>query len=267
MAQPPLISSRRHPLVVACREARGGGDAQPVLLDGWHLLVESTAAPIEVDAVLVGAEAPGAAERAALATLVDRGAQVVRVTADVLHAASPVRTPSGVVALARRPPSPLEAVFVPAPALTVVLVDVQDPGNVGAVVRTAEAAGASGVIAAGTSADPFGWKAVRASMGSALRVPIARLADRRPLLEVLRAHGVRLVALAPVEGQPPDALDLGQPVALALGGEGAGLPEDVLAAADLRLRLPMRPPVESLNVAVAAALALYAAAAQRGARA
>ncbi|MGE0364047.1 MAG: hypothetical protein AB7R67_25290, partial [Vicinamibacterales bacterium] len=136
MAQPPVIASRRHPLVHACREARSGGDAQPVLLDGWHLLVEATAAPIAVDAVLVGGEPPGAAERAALAALHERGAQVVQVTADVLHVASPVRTPSGVVALARRPPSRLDAVFLPAPALTVVLVDVQDPGNVGAVIRS-----------------------------------------------------------------------------------------------------------------------------------
>lgn len=263
MAQPPLVSSRRHPLVLACRDARAGGDTQPVLLDGWHLLVEATAAPIDVDAVLVGAEAPGAIERAALATLLDRGAQVVRVTTEVLHAASPVRTPSGVVALARRPPAALEAVFAPAPALIVVLIDVQDPGNVGAVIRTAEAAGASGVIAAGTSADPFGWKAVRASMGSALRLPVARLADRHRLIAALRGHGVRLVALTPVDGRPPEALDLGPPVALLLGAEGAGLPEDLLAAADLRLRLPMRPPVASLNVAVAGALALYAAAAQR----
>jgi TrmH family RNA methyltransferase len=267
MAEPPLISSRRHPLVLACREARGGGDTQPVLLDGWHLLVEATAAAIEVDAVLVGAAAPGASERAALATLVERGAQVVRVIPDVLHAASPVRTPSGVVALARRPSSRLEAVFLPTPALTVVLIDVQDPGNVGAVVRTAEAAGASGVIAAGVSADPFGWKAVRASMGSALRLPIARLADTGRLVALLRAHAVGLVALVPVGGRGPDAIDLRPPIALLLGGEGAGLPADVLAAADERLQLPMRPPVESLNVAVAGALAVYAAASQRKERA
>ncbi|MGD9902340.1 MAG: TrmH family RNA methyltransferase [Vicinamibacterales bacterium] len=266
MSQLPVITSRRHPLIAACRDARAGGDDQPLLLDGWHLVVEATHSPLAVDAVLLGHDPPGAAERAAIAALVERGAQVVRVTADVMHAASPVRTPSGVVALARRRVVDLDAVIGGGPALVAVLVDVQDPGNVGAVVRTAEAAGATGVVAAGISADPFGWKALRASMGSAFRLPVARLTDRHAIIGELRARGLALVALAPLDGQPPDALDLTAPTALLLGGEGGGLPDPIVAGADVRLRLPMRPPVESLNVAVAGALALYAAMAQRQGR-
>jgi TrmH family RNA methyltransferase len=258
-----MITSRRHPLVLACRDARAGGDDQPLLLDGWHLLVEATRSTLDVDAVLVGAEPAHSDERDALDALVERGAQVVRVTADVLHAASPVRTPAGVVALARRPRVLLDCVFVPAPALVVATLDVQDPGNVGALVRTAEAAGASGLIAVGASADPLGWKALRASMGSAFRLPTARLPDAESLLAAARDAGVQVVVLEPAGGVPPADLDLARPTCLVLGSEGRGVAEVVRAGAEARVRLPMRAPVESLNVAVAGALALYAAAAQR----
>lgn len=263
MVSPLVVTSRRHPLVVACREARGGGDDQPLLLDGWHLLVEATRSPLDVDAVLLGTDPPGTAEREALAALDDRGAQIVHATADVLHAASPVRTPSGVVALARRPARSVADVFAATPALVVALVDVQDPGNVGTVLRTAEAAGATGVLAVGATADPLGWKALRASMGSAFRVPAARLDDVTVLLQELAARGVQAVALVPSGGDAPADLDLTAPTALLLGGEGAGLPDALVQASVGRLQLPMRAPVESLNVAVAGALALYAAAAQR----
>jgi TrmH family RNA methyltransferase len=263
---PVVITSRRHPLVVACREARAGGDDQPLLLDGWHLLVEAVQSAAEVDAVLIAVPPPGAVERQALDTLLDRGAQVAQVPADVLTAASPVRTPSGVVALARRPAQSLDRVFAPAPPLVVAALDVQDPGNVGALVRTAEAAGATGVVAVGVSADPLGWKALRASMGSAFRLPTARVSDPAALVAEARRRQLRLVALEPSSGVAPADVDLRGPVCLLLGGEGQGVPADLLEAADARLRLPMRAPVESLNVAVAGALALYAAAAQREAR-
>jgi TrmH family RNA methyltransferase len=260
------ITSRRHPLVVACRDARAGGDDQLLLLDGWHLLLEAARSPLAVDAVLVGAAPPGPDEQAALDDLIERGAQVVEVSAEVLHAASPVRTPSGVVALARRPSTELERVFGPAPALVVAALDVQDPGNVGALVRTADAAGASGLVAVGGSADPLGWKALRAAMGSAFRLPVARVADPDDLLGEVRARGLQVVVLEPDGGVAPEAVDLTAPTCLVLGGEGRGVPAAVLAAADARVRLPMRPPVESLNVAVAGALALYAAVAQREGR-
>lgn len=250
--------------MAACREARAGGDDQPLLLDGWHLLVEAVRSNAAVDAVLLGAEPPTDDEIRALDVLDEAGAQIARVSADVLHAASPVRAPSGVVALARRPRHELDDVLAPPPALVAVALDVQDPGNVGALVRTAEAAGATGLIAAGASADPFGWKALRASMGSAFRLPIVRAVDADTALRALKAAGVIVVVLEPRGGVAPDSVDLARPTALVLGGEGAGVPASVLAAADARLRLPMRPPVESLNVAVAGALALYAAAAQRG---
>lgn len=263
----PSITSRRHPLVQACRDARGGGPDEPLLLDGWHLLVDAVAAGLAVDAVAVNTDPPGDAEARALDALIDGGAHVVHVTDDILQAISPVRTSSGVVALARRPVLALDAVFAPAPALVVVAVDVQDPGNVGALVRTAEAAGATGLVAAGVSADPLGWKALRASMGSAFRLALGRTADTAAFVAEARARGQQIVGLAPRGGRPPEDVDLRVPTCLLVGGEGPGLAPALLGGADHVLTLPMAAPVESLNVAVAGALVVYAAAAQRRSRA
>lgn len=259
----PTITSRRHPLVQACREARAGGGDQPLLLDGWHLVLDGVAAKLLIDAVAIGGEPIDAAAREALTTLEARGAQIVRVTADVLHAMSPVRSPSGVVALARRPAHSIDGVFAAAPALVLAAVDVQDPGNVGALVRAAEALGATGFVAAGPSADPFGWKALRAAMGSAFRLPLARVTDAGDVVDAARARGVQVVALVPRGGEDPSALDLTTPTCLCLGGEGPGLPDALVAGADRRLTVPMTAAVESLNVAVAGALALYDATRQR----
>lgn len=265
-AVPTPITSRRHPLVIAYREARKGSDDSLLLLDGWHLLMEAHAAGLAVDVVALGALPPGQDEGEVIERLEQDGTQIVEVTADVLQTISPVRTPSGVVALARRPP-PFAGMVAVATPLLLVAVDVQDPGNVGALVRTAEAAGATAVIAAGVSADPLGWKALRASMGSAFRLPIGRSADANSALEDARRAGLRVVALVPRGGADPADVDLTGPLCLVVGGEGTGLSPAIAASADAALSLPMQRPVDSLNVAVAAALALYAAAGQRSPRA
>lgn len=262
----PDITSRRHPLVQAARDARNGGADQPLLLDGWHLLVEAVAAGITVDAVVVDRDPPDASARHALDRLDRGGAQLVRASADVVQAMSPVRTPSGVVALARRPETSLARVFKSTPALILAAADVQDPGNMGALVRTAEAAGATGVVAAGASADPLGWKALRASMGSAFRVPLARVGTVAEVLDAARAGGAAVVALVPRDGVAIERVDASKPLLLLMGGEGPGLPREIIAGADLAVTLPMRPPVESLNVAVAGALALYAVSSGRSVR-
>src|SRR5262249_61774875 len=127
-----------------------------------------------------------------------------------------------------------------------------------AVGRVAEAAGAPGVVAAGASANPFGWKALRGAMGSALRVPSLG-GDPRAAIDAARAHRCRIVATIPRAGRTPFALDLTGPVVLLIGGEGAGLPETLVQTADERVTIPMGPPVESLNAAVTAAVVLYEA--------
>jgi TrmH family RNA methyltransferase len=255
------ISSRRNPLVGEFRAlARSGDHRGRVLIDGEHLILEALAAGIPIDVVAVvdrGLTVP------ALEALRDRGAQVVTVTDAVLSAMSPVRQPSGAVAIARHGPVPMDDVLSRAPQLVLVVTDVQDPGNIGAIIRIAEACGGSGVVTAPGAADPFGWKALRGSMGSAFRVPVA---VRVPVLDALtatRASGLRIVATVPRGGTPLPACDLRPPTVVLLGGEGRGLTDSILALADDRITIPMRPPVESLNVATAAAIVLYEAARQR----
>ena len=257
------ITSRRNPLVARFRDVARGGVADRILLDGEHLLSDAVSAGATVE---VAAFAEDAADDrlAALADRVRRSdGTVVVVTAQVLDAISPVRQPSGVVAIAARPTSALEQAFGTAPQLVVLLADVQDPGNVGAIIRAAEGCGATGVIAVGRTADPFGWKALRGAMGSTLRLPVVTGQSLAAAVEHARARRIRVFATAPRGGTPLPSADLRAPCAILLGGEGPGLPAAAIDAADGRLTIPMRAGIESLNVAVAAAIVLYEASRQR----
>lgn len=263
------LSSRRHPLVAqykALARGRAGGN-DGLLLDGFHLVWDAVRAGVRLRSLAVTARASALPEvRALLADLDTNSTELLEVSEPVMEAMSPVATPSGVVGIAARPSWSLAQVLAPSPQLIVIGVDIQEPGNVGAIVRAAEACGATGAVFCGSSADPFGWKALRGSMGSALRLPLVLTGPVEPVLASAKAAGVRLAAAEPRGGAAPRGLDLRYPVAFVLGGEGPGLPRSVAEAADLRVSLPMRAPVESLNVAVAAALLVYEAANQRSAR-
>jgi TrmH family RNA methyltransferase len=256
----PEITSRQHPIVRAFRSA-ARGDAD-VLIDGWHLLHEAADAGLPISTIAI-VDAPQNLANLSLLEHFSRTARVVTVSHAVMDALSPVRTPSGVVALATARTSVLNDVLTPSPALVVVAVDVQDPGNAGAIVRSAEAGGASGVVFTGVSADPWSWKALRASMGSTFRLPVAKVHDIGHACDELRRAGLRLHAAVADGGLPIERVDLRSAAAVLLGGEGAGLTNDVLLLADAHLTIPMVPPVESLNVAVAAALLVYEARRQR----
>jgi TrmH family RNA methyltransferase len=261
------VSSRHNPVVGVYRtlaRERGLDDQEPrLLLDGLHLLTEARAAGLAIESAAFAHRLLDTVEGQSLArSLAETGATVLAVSGSVLAAMSPVRTPSGVVAIASRPRSSVDFVLERAPQLVVLAADVQDAGNIGAVVRAAEAAGGTGLVACGTSADPFGWKALRGSMGSAFRLPIAR-GDLDAAIVACRTAGLQLLAAVPHGGRTPFDLDLRLPCALILGGEGHGLPDDVVARADTRVSIPMRAPVESLNVAVAAAVFVYEAYRQR----
>jgi TrmH family RNA methyltransferase len=180
-----------------------------------------------------------------------------------MNALSPVRSPSAIVALADRPPADAAAVFARAPAIAVIAVDVQDPGNLGAIIRVAEAGGAAGVIVSGASADPFGWKALRGSMGSTLRLPVGTVSNAADAVAMARRAGYRVIATVPRGGRSPFDVNLAGSAAVLIGGEGPGLPPAIVEAADERVTIPMDGSVESLNSAVAAALMVYEARRQR----
>jgi len=260
------ISSRHNPFVQQCRDLARRRDSQhgEVLLDGLHLLSDALAARVPVTAAAASEAFWDSPVGAPLArALASAGALLYSASPAVLDAASPVKAPTGIVAIARWRPTEVAAVLRPQPALVVAAVQVQDPGNVGAIIRAADAAGATGVIVTAGSADPFGWKALRGSMGSAFRLPVAVGAPTAEVCRDARERGVRVISTSTAGGRGIHDTDLTGPVLLLVGGEGAGLPEDIRAGADELVTIPMRAPVESLNVAVAAGVMLYEAYRQR----
>jgi TrmH family RNA methyltransferase len=257
------VTSRHNPLVARYRAARRGEPDDALLLDGAHLVSEALDAAVQIHEAAV---AVGEADRPEIRGLRERlsraGIEAIAVSAPVMSAISPVRSPSAIVALARRPVRTDAEVYAGSRPLVVVAIDVQDPGNVGAMIRAAEAGGATGVVAAGGSADPFGWKALRGSMGSALRLPIS-VKRGSYAIDDARRYRCRVVATSPRGGRSVFDLDLKGPVAIVIGGEGPGLPHELVENADDRVTLPMQAPVESLNAAVTAALIVYEARRQR----
>jgi TrmH family RNA methyltransferase len=262
------ITSRQNPLVARYRAVAQGDDRTQLLLDGVHLVSDGLAAGLPIVHAVVTRDALEAPDVGALAASLGAAhVEVVSVAGPVMTAISPVRSASTIVALAGRRTLTEQDLFAPATPVIVCAVDVQDPGNLGAIARVAEAGGATGMAAAGHSADPFGWKALRGSMGSALRLPILARADTQRIVDAARRRGCRVIASVPRGGLPPERCRLDGPVLLLVGGEGAGLPPAVATAAEERVTIPMAAPVESLNTAVCAALLVYEARRQRLARA
>jgi TrmH family RNA methyltransferase len=256
-----MITSRQHTIVKEFR-ALARGSASHLLLDGWHLIEDAARARVEIESVAISGTPPPT-QRRLLDRLSRHGAQVLAVSAAVLDALSPVQSPTGAVARARKPQVDPNALVTPAPALVLAAAGLQDPGNAGAVIRSAAAAGGTGVLLDGTSADPWGWKALRSSMGSAFHVPVLRSATAPALIESWRQTGIRVLAAVPRGGVPMGDADLRAPAVVLLGGEGSGLSSAAMAAADERITIPMQAGIESLNVAVAAAVLLYEARRQR----
>ncbi|MCA1563540.1 MAG: RNA methyltransferase [Acidobacteria bacterium] len=241
------------------------GSEEHLLLDGEHLLAEAIACALPVE-VAAFSDRAVEARLASLAAVAERaGVRTITVSDSILSVMSPVQQPSGVVAIAARRPASLDEILAVAPQLVLMLSGVQDPGNAGAIVRAADGCGATGIITGEGTADPFGWKALRGAMGSTFRLPVS---TPQPLASAIRrAHASRLHVLATVPrgGTSLPEADLRGPVAILLGGEGAGLPAELVSLADGSITIPMRHAVESLNVAVSAALIVYEAARQRGA--
>ena len=257
MVEFPRITSRQHDVVKRFREAAQRESDDAVLLDGEHLLSEALRASVRIEQVLTDDAHRVFAGRARAA-----GADVYDASAAVIQAASPVRTPSGIVALARWRPSTLDQVLQTPNGFVVALCGVQDPGNVGSVIRSADALGATGVLALDATAHPAGWKALRGAMGSTFRIPVA-VASLSDALAAARHAQWQILATVAQAGQPADRVDLRRPSLLLLGSEGSGLDPDVVERATLPITIPMRAGVNSLNVAATAALLLYEARRQR----
>jgi len=258
------ITSRQNPLVARYRAIARGDVKELLLLDGPHLVADALDARLPVQQAAIASDALSRPEiRALVARLAAIDVEVVTAAAPVMDVLSPVRSSSAIVAIAGRPAPDEERIYAGGVPLVVIASDVQDPGNLGAIVRVAEAGSATGVVAAGACADPFGWKALRGSMGSSLRLPVAVRDHADQAIAHARRHGCRIVATTPRGGRSLFEINLKMPAAVLIGGEGPGLAPALLEAADDRVTIPMQPPVESLNAAVTAALIVFEARRQR----
>jgi RNA methyltransferase, TrmH family len=258
------VTSRQNALVRRAREiAREGRIGDAVLLDGAHLIEEALASRVALEAVVFDSASATGPLAALAARCIAARVRVVTVPGALLEAMSPVRTASGVLAIGRLQQATLEDALARSPQLVLILSAVQDPGNVGAIIRAAEGCGATAVITGPGSADAFGWKALRGAMGSTFRLPVATTPSLELALDAARSAGVHLFATVPRKGVRLADANLAQPSAIILGGEGPGLSAATIDSADEQLTISMRPPVESLNVAIAAALVLYEASRQR----
>ncbi len=186
------------------------------------------------------------------------------VSEQVMRSLSSTVTPQGLVAACRFVDQPLQAILGLVPGLLVVCVDTRDPGNAGTVIRCADAAGADGVVLAGGSVDPYNGKCVRASVGSLFHLPVCTPGHSLDVLAELGAAGLQLLATdASGDTSLDDLIDdgrLSRPTAWLFGNEAHGLPDEVVSRADTVVRVPIYGQAESLNLATAAAVCLYASA-------
>ncbi|NPV52036.1 MAG: RNA methyltransferase [Firmicutes bacterium] len=193
----------------------------------------------------------------------ERPVDCFTVSRHVLDAVADVATTQGICAVAEKLEPRLDEVVTQPSPLIVVLHNLQDPGNVGTIIRTASAAGASGVILTGSTADEYNPKTLRATMGAIFNIPTVRVASLLELLQTLRSAGISTVAGDAGAKTMYFNHDFRVPVAILVGNEGSGLRGDILNSVEEAVAIPMPGRAESLNVAVAASLLIYEALRQR----
>jgi TrmH family RNA methyltransferase len=258
-----IVRSRQNALAkrLAALRRPGAGEAELMLVEGPRLIAEALASGVTLEAAAVGEGALEAA-RPLIERLEDAGVALHVLADPLLASLSELETSQGLLAIGQRPRFDASAIFRGTP-LVLVAVGIQNPGNLGGLLRTAEAAGATGAWLTDGCADPCAWKSLRGAMGSAFRLPIERHVAERDVVTRLRARGLQVLAATAAAETRYDAVDWRLPTALLVGSEGSGLPAPLERAADARIGIPIAPPVESLNVGVAAGILLFEAARQR----
>lgn len=260
------ITSRDNSLLRQARAVRDGKVEDLIFVEGMRLCDEALRSGLSIAAVIVSEELARKDKAAeSIARLQAAGDRSVVVSEKLLESISYTSTPQGIVVLASRPQTGEKHLGhnTKSPALVVVMHRINNPVNVGAILRTAEAAGATGAIATRDTSDPFSPKSLRGAMGSAFRLPIWFGPSYEEAIAWCGGQGLMTICADVHAQSTPHQIDWKQPAALILGPESSGLSKDELAVADEAVKIPMKGAAESLNVAVAAGVLLYEAARQR----
>ena len=271
--QPRLrrIEGRHNPLVKQLRQAFSraelteGGDCA---IEGLRILEEAIRSGLRLSAVFFRESAQDRAER--LLPQIGAHVETLLLPDRLFDSLVPSESPQGVAALVRLREFALDDLIERLQVgPMVVLAGLQDPGNLGTILRSSEAFGSAGVVLGEGTVSPFNSKVIRASAGSVFRLPLVHAHGKSAegklgeVAEKLRTQGVRLIATSSHKGTALDQADLKGSTALFFGNEGAGLPRELMARMDEFISIPHTPLVESLNAGVAASIVLYEAARQR----
>lgn len=256
----PLLKQLRHAFARA--ERTEGGDCA---IEGLRIVEEAIRSGLRFNAVFFRESAQNLAER--LLPQIGAHVESLLLPDKLFDGAVPSETPQGVAALVRLKEFSLDDVFERLQLGPVIVVaGLQDPGNLGTILRSAEAFASAGILIAEGTVSPFNSKVIRASAGSIFRLPVVLVKAAGGLEKIsakLREQGVRLIATSSHKGTPLDQARLTGPSAVFIGSEGSGLPRTVMAQVDELVAIPHAPQVESLNAGVAGSIVLYEAARQR----
>lgn len=264
-----IMLGRGHALVRRIRALRRDPvlrrSERVLLAEGLHLAQEALAAAAPIEQVVVSSELGERAEgRRLLERIAAAGLPSNETSPEVLRSLQDARSPQPVLMVVGRPSWSLDACLEGAETIAVGHT-IQDPGNLGAMLRTAAASGAAALLVCGESADLYHPRTVRAGMGAVFRMP-AIAVEAPSVFGRLRARGIRLIGADPAAESSYLECDLAGPSALVFGGEGPGLRSELRDQLDETVRIPMRRSSNSLSVGAAAAVLLYEAARQRSAR-
>lgn len=257
------VTSRQNALLKDIRRAFHRSEPTEdgyIAVEGVRMIEEAIRSGLRLRAVVFSEAGVVRADR--LLPQLKAQVETVRVADDIFGSLVETEAPQGVAALVAMREFSLEKMLAPPTPLVVVAQGLQDPGNLGTIIRSAEAFGADGLVLAEQTVSRFNAKTVRASAGSVFRLPcVASRFDE--LSPVLKTKGVRLIGTSSHKGKPAQDADLSGPLALVIGNEGAGLPPKITSALDDMVTIPHKAGVESLNAGIAASILLYEAARQR----
>ncbi len=259
------VTSRQNALVKDLRNAFAHGEPTEqgfIAVEGLRIIDEAIRSGLRFQAVFFSES--GRAHAARLLPQIASQAEALLLPDEIFSSAVSTETPQGVAALVKLKPAKLEDLLEPVNAelLLVAVSGVQDPGNLGTIIRSAEAFSARGVLLGEKTVSHFNPKVVRASAGSLFREPLVRVKLGEAIAH-LKQHGVRVVASSSHKGKPLHEVNFTGPLALLVGNEGAGLAAEILSAADEMVTIPNSSKVESLNAGVSASILLYEATRQR----